>query len=370
MGKSMDFSEGIKIIREAHEDASAILAKWRDLIAAPGELTLTVKNPDGTTSDIILPTIREAINRYLGGIFEQITLTDGSSTVVVRLNESGEVELVQGDGSPANLIAGNIEASRIVGPAGGLPIAGNVRFLEGSIENATIQSLRATAGNISKATFTGTTILSGSSRIEGSLTVKKIDAESISIGQIQYRKQIISFEVEGVRSDSLKSPTNGDIWTGDVSILEAAGIYAEPTWCDCTNTPESITGTENKIHIYWDTPDIGDIPIAGLDGGYDFDASYMAAWPYKMYEPVDGGYRIRWLPLNDQVGRIHYARTGNAAKAVAADHIEVISTATGIDVQIVSETPVSNYSCRRFMADYMEEQQSLSATSHHILYKA
>lgn len=66
MGKSADFSEGIKLIREAHADAVAILEKWRELIDAPGEITLTIKDADGEPRTITLPSIREAINRYLG----------------------------------------------------------------------------------------------------------------------------------------------------------------------------------------------------------------------------------------------------------------------------------------------------------------
>lgn len=128
MGQSADFSESIKIIQEAHADAVAILEKWRDMLEAQGEIVFSIRNSDGSTAEITLPTIREAINRYLGGVFDQITLTDGNTTVIVRLDADGNVELVNADGFPANLIVGHIAASSITGANGQLYIRGSVNL--------------------------------------------------------------------------------------------------------------------------------------------------------------------------------------------------------------------------------------------------
>lgn len=370
MGRSMDFSEGIRIIREAHADSEALLSKWRELIEAAGEVTINLKNPDGTISSVTLPTIREAINRYLGGVFAQITLVDEhGDSVIVRLNENGEIAPVLRDGTPASMCVRDIIASSITGKNGTLTLIGDVLFSGGSIKNAAITQLGAANCRISKSVFAGMTTISGSSLVEGSLSAKRVTTDSLNIGRVRYRKQVVRFGVEGIRSQDLSGPTNGDIWTGDVSVLEAAGIFPEPTWADCTNTAESISGSEGKIHIYWGTPDEGDVKVAGSSGGYDINATFMAEWPYKMYEKVDGGYRIRWLPLDDQIGKIHYVRVGNSTSGSAIENVAVTSSSAGVSVQIGYASPVKAYSCRRYMADLDVEWTEFRTVVNHRLYK-
>lgn len=374
MGKSADFSEGIKIIREAHADAVAILAKWRELIEAPGEVTLNLRDADGNEYTVSMPSIREAINRYLGGIFSQITLTDGNDSVIIRMNDSGEIEMIKPNRTRANLISGYVAASRLQGVNGTLPISGSVALLGGSIQNASINSLNANASRIVNATLTGTTTISGTTRIQGSLTVKSVTTHTLNMGKVEYRKQVVKFGVEGLRTGNLDAATNGDIWTGDVSVLEAAGIYSEPTWADCTYTPESIiTGlSTNHIHIYWDTPEMGgDLQLMGAIGtSYDFIPNFIATWPYKMYEQVEGGYRIRWLPLDDQIGRIHYARTGDSGSTgIIPLKIDDVSTPTGREVQVRMLRMLQTYQCSRFMAEIEEETNPGASVTHNMLYK-
>lgn len=374
MGKSADFSEGIKIIREAHADAVAILAKWRELIEAPGEVTLNLGDADGKEYTVSMPSIREAINRYLGDIFSQITLTDGNDSVIIRMNDSGEIEMIKPNRTRANLISGYVAASRLQGVNGTLPISGSVALLGGSIQNASINSLNANASRIVNATLTGTTTISGTTRIQGSLTVKSVTTHTLNMGKVEYRKQVVKFGVEGLRTGNLDASTNGDIWTGNVSVLEAAGIYSEPTWSDCTYTPESIiTGlSSNNIHIYWDTPEMGgDLKLMGAIGtSYDFISNFIATWPYKMYEQVEGGYRIRWLPLDDQIGRIHYARTGDSGSTgIIPLKIDDVSTPTGREVQVRMLRMLQTYQCSRFMAEIEEEVNPGASVTHNMLYK-
>lgn len=374
MGKSADFSEGIKIIREAHADAVAILAKWRELIEAPGKVTLNLGDADGKEYTVSMPSIREAINRYLGGIFSQITLTDGNDSVIIRMNDSGEIEMIKPNRTRANLISGYVAASRLQGVNGTLPISGSVALLGGSIQNASINSLNANASRIVNATLTGTTTISGTTRIQGSLTVKSVTTHTLNMGKVEYRKQVVKFGVEGLRTGNLDASTNGDIWTGNVSVLEAAGIYSEPTWSDCTYTPESIiTGlSSNNIHIYWDTPEMGgDLKLMGAIGtSYDFISNFIATWPYKMYEQVEGGYRIRWLPLDDQIGRIHYARTGDSGSTgIIPLKIDDVSTPTGREVQVRMLRMLQTYQCSRFMAEIEEEVNPGASVTHNMLYK-
>lgn len=374
MGKSADFSEGIKIIREAHADAVAILAKWRELIEAPGEVTLNLRDADGNEYTVSMPSIREAINRYLGGIFSQITLTDGNDSVIIRMNDNGEIEMIKPNRTRANLISGYVAASRIEGVTGTLPISGRVALMGGSIQNASINSLNANASRIVNATLTGTTTISGTTRIQGSLTVKSVTTHTLNMGKVEYRKQVVKFGVEGLKTSALDAATNGDIWTGDVSVLEAAGIYSEPTWADCTYTPESIiTGlSPNHIHIYWDTPELGgDLRLMGAIGAdYDFIPNFIATWPYKMYEQVEGGYRIRWLPLDDQIGRIHYARTGDSGSSgIIPLKIDDVATPTGRTAQVRMMRMLQAYQCSRYIAEIEEEVNSGASVAHNMLYK-
>ena len=373
MGKSADFSEGIKLIREAHADAVAILAKWRELIEAPGEVTLNLRDAEGVEYTVTMPSIREAINRYLGSIFSQLTLTDENDSVIIRMNDRGEIEMVQPDETRANLIAGYVAASRLEGVNGTLPISGRVALWDGSIQNASIKSLDANESRIVNATLTGTTTISGTTRIQGSLTVKSATMNTLNMGKIEYRKQVVKFGVKGLRTSALDASTNGDIWTGDVSVLEAAGIYSEPTWSDCTYTPESIITAlnGNTIHIYWDTPEYGgDLKLMGPTSSYDFIPNVVATWPYKMYEKVDGGYRIRWLPLNDQIGRIHYARTGNSGgTGIVPIRIEDVSATTGREVYVQTQLALKTYQCSRFMAEVEQEVNPGASVTHNLLYK-
>lgn len=374
MGKSADFSEGIKIIREAHADAVAILAKWRELIEAPGEVTLNLRDADGNEYTVSMPSIREAINRYLGGIFSQITLTDGNDSVIIRMNDNGEIEMIKPNRTRANLISGYVAASRIEGVTGTLPISGRVALMGGSIQNASINSLNANASGIVNATLTGTTTISGTTRIQGSLTVKSVTTHTLNMGKVEYRKQVVKFGVEGLKTSALDAATNGDIWTGDVSVLEAAGIYSEPTWADCTYTPESIiTGlSPNHIHIYWDTPELGgDLQLMGAIGAdYDFIPNFIATWPYKMYEQVEGGYRIRWLPLDDQIGRIHYARTGDSGSSgIIPLKIDDVATPTGRTARVRKMRMLQAYQCSRYIAEIEEEVNSGASVAHNMLYK-
>ena len=373
MGKSADFSEGIKLIREAHADAVAILAKWRELIEAPGEVTLNLRDAEGVEYTVTMPSIREAINRYLGSIFSQLTLTDENDSVIIRMNDRGEIEMVQPDETRANLIAGYVAASRLEGVNGTLPISGRVALWDGSIQNASIKSLDANASRIVNATLTGITTISGTTRIQGSLTVKSATMNTLNMGKIEYRKQVVKFGVKGLRTSALDASTNGDIWTGDVSVLEAAGIYSEPTWSDCTYTPAAIIPplSGNLIHIYWDTPEIGgDLMLMNGTSSYDFTPNFVATWPYKMYEKVDGGYRIRWLPLNDQIGRIHYARTGNSGgTGIVPIRIEDVSATTGREVYVQTQLALKTYQCSRFMAAIEGETNPGASVTHNLLYK-
>lgn len=375
MGQSMDFSEGIRVIREAHSDSVAVLEKWRDLIEANGEVTLTLKMEDGTSADITLPSIREAINRYLGGMFEQIILTHGTSSVIIRMNDHGQIEMVDGadEARAANVIVGNIAASRIIGTDGILPIDGNVVILGGSIQNAAIQSLTAGTGQIRGATFSGEITISGSTQITGTLSVRHVSTATLDTGKMIYRKQVMKFKVEGRREDAAYD-SNGDIFTGDVRILENAGIYSEPTWADCTYRPANFT-TDKKIHIYWgetgDTklmPPVGAVvhtPGEAVDE-YAFYADYACIWPYKMYEAVDGGYRIRWLPFAAVKGRIHYVRAGNTVACIVPPRIDVID---GVVQRVAPWHIVPGYSCERFMAESESEAVAGANITHNLLYK-
>ena len=369
MGKSADFSSGINIIRKAHGDAIAILEKWRELIEAPGEVVLNVKEPNGTITEVRLPSIRAAINQYLGGVFSQITLSKDDHKIILRVTDNGDVEMVNPDESHANLIIENLVATRISGVGSTLPIVGDVDIQGGVIQNADIQILNASGGEIRGAVFNGATAISGTTTISGDLIVNRISANTLSAEKAVYRKQVVRFGIEGLCTSALNGPTNGDIWTGDPAILEAAGIYPEPRWSDCTYMPEPLTNSAGTIHIYWGDASNTPIMLYGPTGGTDFSAPFMVAWPYKMYEAVDGGYRIRWLPLNDAIGRIHYGRVGKGGNAVEVTCVDEISTATGNEARVVTMYSLQRYSCVRFMAGIETEADAGATTTHNLMYR-
>lgn len=369
MGKSADFSEGIRLIRAAHSDAAAVLAKWRDLIESPGEVTLSLKMEDGTTQETTLPSIREAITRYLGGAFEQITLSNGMSAVTIRLNADGHVEMVLPDGRYAGIAAGDVIAAQIIGANGTLPIIGDVILQNGKIQTATIQSLKVGSGSIKNAAFSGEVSISGNCSVSGEFSIRRLSADALSAGSISCGKQVMKFAVEGIRDASLNR-SDGDIFTGDVSVLEAAGIRSEPTWADCMYSPEGLHAAANTIHVYWGLPGFGDIPLMNFNGTYDFSPEGAAIWPYKMYEKVDGGYRIRWLPLEDSIGRIHFARTGpGSSHGALPSRIEEAVTASGPEARIAQWSPLVAYSCPRYMAAFESRISSGAAISTNLLYR-
>ncbi len=358
MGQSADFSESIKIIQEAHADAVAILEKWRDMLEAQGEIVFSIRNSDGSTAEITLPTIREAINRYLGGVFDQITLTDGNTTVIVRLDANGNVELVNGDGYPANLIVGHIAASSITGATGQLYIRGSVNLANAVISNGQVRDLSVYGAQINGAVFSGPALITGGTRITGNATIRNATIQNLDAGTVRYRKQVLRWGMESHVDSTIEGPVSGGLWTGDVSVLERAGIKSEPTWSDCIYIPELFNSSSNKVNIYWGTPDEGETPVTDvMGGGTDFSTTIMAMWPYKMYEAVNGGFRIRWLPLDDQAHRIMYARSGDmSAQAgysspVIPVKITDASTATGRTVTLMARRMVASYECRRFIAD-------------------
>lgn len=358
MGQSVDFSESIKIIQEAHADAVAILKKWRDMLEAPGEIVFSIRNGNGSTAEITLPTIREAINRYLGGVFNQITLTDGNTTVIVRLDDNGNVELVNANGYPANLIVENLAASSITGTNGELFIRGNVNLGNAVISNGEVRDLSVYSAQINGAVFRGSTLITGGVRITGNATIRNAIIQNLDVGSVRYRKQVLQWNEESYVDGSIKGPVGNGLWTGDVSILERAGIKPEPTWSDCIYIPEMLGDSLNKVNIYWGTPDEGEIPITdAMGGGTEFSTTIMAMWPYKMYEAVDGGYRIRWLPLKDQGHRIMYIRSGDMSEQVGRSSLIIpvkitdASTLTGRAVSLIAQRTVGSYECRRFIAD-------------------
>lgn len=358
MGQSADFSESIKIIQEAHADAVAILEKWRDMLEAQGEIVFSIRNSDGSTAEITLPTIREAINRYLGGVFDQITLTDGNTTVIIRLDADGNVELVNEDGFPANLIVGNIAASSITGANGQLYIRGSVNLANAVISNGEVTSLSVYSAQINGAVFSGSALITGGTRITGNATIRNATIQNLDAGTVRYRKQVLQWGMESYVDSAIEGPVSGGLWTGDVSVLERAGIKSEPTWSDCIYIPELFNPSSNRVNIYWGTPDEGETLVTDvMGGGTDFSTMIMAMWPYKMYEAVNGGYRIRWLPLNDLAHRIMYVRSGDMS-VQAGDPSPVIpikitdaSTSTDRTVTLITRRAVSSYECRRFIAD-------------------
>ena len=377
MGKSVDFSESIKMIREAHADAAAILEKWQALVENTGEITLTVKIEDGATQEVTVPTIREAISRYLGGTFEQVTLTDGTHSVILRMNDSGAVEVDKVTGTPENLIVSKLIATTIIGRTGALSLSGEVTFDNGEIRNAIVEHAVINSGTVTNAEFKGTTSISGNTTITGQATVGEVDAEALHAGLVQYRKHILKWGVEGVVNDSIVGPVSGDIWAGSQSDLEAAGFFPEPTWCDCVYVPSQIIENSNTVQILWGAPgELGDVPITyGVTGSPYIPTFLIAMWPYRMYEKVTGGFRIRWLPIGDKAGMITYARTGyvDAADGLLAPKmatsITEVMSGTGLAVALATVKTLPSYHCVRFIAETEESSASGVSTTVHRLYR-
>jgi len=373
MGKSTDYSESIKLIREAHGDAVAILEKWRELIGANGEVTLTIKHGNGTEEAVTLPSIREAISRYLSGTFEEITLTDGTHTVVIGVNDNGEAVIRNPDGSAANLVVANITASQIGPRTGdGIAILGTTTLSGGTAQNMSIQSLRAHSCQILGAEFKGNTIITGNARIEGTAYIRNAEVQNLNATTVKYHKQVLKWGVTGIVDAQLLTSVSGGLWVGDPAVLERAGIFPEPTWTDCIYIPDPWETTDLEVVVYLDDQYSGAVPI--VNEFRTVTPYYAAMWPYKMYEPVDGGYRIRWLPLDDQEGRIVYYRTGDTAAAgigatvTMCDDLQVISALTGITANVHSERPLDPYACRRFIAMKTTETGTGTVVTDNLLY--
>lgn len=368
MGASVDFSNGIKIIQEAHADAVAILEKWRDMLEAQGEIVFSIRNRDGSTAEITLPTIREAINRYLGGVFDQITLTDGNTTVIIRLDANGNVELVNANGSPANLIVGNIAVSRITGANGQLYIRGSVNLADAVITNGQVRDLSVYGAQINGAVFSGSARITGGTIITGNATIRNATVQNLDAGTIRYRKQVLQWATESITDSQTRGATSNGLWTGSVEGLERAGIFSTPTWCDCLYVPDSPGVAGNKLTIFWGED--GDIPVI-LNGSTEVDVTIMGRWPYKMYEAVDGGYRVRWLPLGDLKGRITYVRTGDTSSGAGYTMpvtIIVAASGTGVDVYVEATKLINPYECRRCIADYTATVYPGSSVETHAIY--
>lgn len=361
MGKSVDFSESIKIIQEAHADSVAILENWRELLEASGEITFSVRRNDGGTDEITVPTIREAINRYLGGVFEQIILKDveHDSTVIIRLDSDGNVELVDAEEHGANLVAGHIAAASIAATGENLPISGNVALQNAAISEANISRLSANSAQIYGAVFHGSVRISGSASITGNAFIHNANVSVLDAGFVRYHRQVIKWAVEATIDTQTRGTTAGGLWTGTTAALERAGIFAEPTWCDCLYVPESPGIAGNSLTVYWGAT--GTVPVA-LNGSTDIDVTTMSRWPYKMYEEVSGGYRVRWLPLNEHLGRLAYTRTGPVG--ASGFYIPGTVTVTASGANIASIRKVEAYSCRRCFADVIAAGDAET----HILY--
>lgn len=355
MGKSADFSEGIKLIREAHADAVAILEKWRELIDAPGEITLTIKDADGGSHDVTLPSIREAISRYLGGSFERITLTNGDSAVEISLDDNGQVVIRNAAGTVTNFISANLAASRIIPKnGGGISILGNTSLSGGDIQNAHIRDLTATSGRIYNAEFKGSTSISGGASITGNATIRNATIKKLNTGLVKYRKQVLKWGVEATVDEQLLTSVNNGLWVGDPAILERAGIFPEPTWADCIYVPAAWPTSSLQLEVCLGDPDMGNVVIT--DSFAAFSPCYAAMWPYKMYEAVEGGYRIRWLPFNDMEGRVTYYRTGDVSASsgssavMVCDDLHAVAALTGTEAAVAKRFALNSYMCRRFVA--------------------
>lgn len=373
MGKSTDYSEGIKLIREAHGDAVAILEKWRELIDTNGEVTLTIKHGDGTEETVTLPSIREAISRYLVGTFEELTLTDGTHTIIIGVNDNGDAVIRNPDGSAANLIAANITASQIGPRTGdGIAVLGTTTLSGGTAQNMSIQTLRARSCQILGSEFKGNTIITGGARIEGTAYIRNAEVQNLNAATVKYHKQVLKWGVTGIVDAQLLTSVNDGLWVGDPAVLRRAGIFPEPTWTDCIYIPDPWESTNLEVVVHLGDQYSGTVPI--VNESRTITPYYAAMWPYKMYEPVEGGYRIRWLPLDDHEGRVVYYRTGDTAAAGAGptvtmcDDLQVISALTGITANVHSERSLDPYACRRFIAMKTTETGTGTDVTDSLLY--
>lgn len=356
MGKSSDFSASIATIREAHGDAVAILEKWRELITAPGDVDITIKDR-GVTRTVTLPSIRAAIDQYLGETFESLTLSDGTTTVILRLNANGQVELVTSNDMPANMAVGDLAASSVTGRNGSLSLVGRVTLTSGTVENATIQSANIYSTQIYGAEFSGGATVTGGTTITGSATIKEVVAGELNVGVVKCRKQVLDWATVATIDSQIAGPTSGGLWTGDVSVLENAGIKATPTWSDCIYIPRDFPNNPGTVNIYWG--ETGDVLVQTITHVTDINTTYMGMWPYKMYEKVGNAYRIRWLPFDDQLQRITYVRTGGLYTPVIVPFaVKETSTGTGTEVIITSQKNIAEYQCRRLIADWATESGS------------
>lgn len=367
MGKSIDFSEGIRLINAAHSDSVAILQKWKDLIDAPGEVTLHIK---GVAEPVTLPSIREAISRYLGGTFAKITLNDGANSVTISLDESGKVILENADSTPANFSAANIAASRISPKTGtGISIIGNTTLSGGTVAEANIRSLSAYSCEIYGANFPGSVVISGSATITGSAYMRNATVERLNMGVVKYRKQVLKWGVEAIVDEELNGHVSGGIWAGDPAILERAGIFPEPTWVDCIYVPHAFAAADT-IGVYFG--ESGDVLINNQ--GMQFQPCYAAMWPYKMYEQVEGGYRIRWLPLEGMEGRVTYLRSADIGSGIGTvvpalcTHLRVGRTGSTTTADARDWIMPSAYACRRRLADIDTETVSGVNVSNYRLF--
>lgn len=373
MGKSTDYSEGIKLIREAHGDAVAILEKWRELIGASGEVTLAIRHGDGTEETVTLPSIRAAISRYFGGTFEELTLTAGTHTIVIGVNDNGDVVIRNPDGSAANLIAANITASQIGPRTGdGIAVLGTTTLSGGTAQNMSIQGLRARSCQILGSEFKGNTVITGGASIEGTAYIRNAKVQNLNAAMVKYHKQVLKWGITGIVDGQLLTSVNDGLWVGDPAVLERAGIFPEPTWTDCIYIPERWESTDLEVVVHLGDQYSGTVPI--VNESRTITPYYAAMWPYKMYERVEGGYRIRWLPLDDQEGRVVYYRTGDTAAAgvgtpvTICDDLQIISALTGITANVHSERSLDPYACRRFIAMKTTETGTGTDVTDSLLY--
>lgn len=341
---SVDFSESIKLIREAHADSVAILERWRELIELSGELVLNVKGENGQVVPHTLPTIKEAIDRYLGGTFARITLTDGTNSVILRLNPNGSLELVNPDDSPANMIAMTIAANTIRGAQGDVRLEGNVYLQGGSVQNMELQEVSVGSSRIYNSQFSGPLTIGGGAEINDAV-IHNATVNDLEAGLVRYRKKVIRWDSVGTITNDLIGIANDGLWEGPVAALTAAGINATPTWTDCIDA--ATWGTGAAIKVFWG--ETGDTEVLNTQGGSGMSSLFAAMWPYKMYEKVGLLYRIRWLPLDGMEGRVVYYRTRNAAVTCP---LQVRRTTQGsVSVRAVSQAQIARYTCQPSMVD-------------------
>lgn len=375
MGKSADFSEGIAVIREAHNDSVAILEKWRELIEGPGEVALSVKGGNGAAPHTItVPSIREAISRYLGGTFEKITLTYNGLSATLSLDEAGNVVIRNADDSLGALSAHRLTVSSIVPESGGVVFYGDTVLSGGTISRATISAVESYGGEFYNAAFKGNTAISGGAVITGNATIRNAAIAKLNTGTVNYRKQILKWGFEAIVDEQLNGSTAGGLWTGSVEALERAGITETPTWADCIHVPGAFASTAATVKVYYGTPDMGNV-LVEHGGGTDFPPCYAAMWPYKMYEAVEGGYRIRWLPLDNEAGRITYLRTGNVATGAGQvvpgfyPYLRVVGAGTPSSVLAPTVMTPPSYICRRLMANLDTIAETPALIVDHRLYE-